>query len=263
VYAFIYPSGFGIATDLTDMAGITLRISGIEAHNSLGIGERLHGPLRRIYRKVKMTNPDIERNLCLRLTFKSMNDTIGEDLLVPSLLVFGINPRHPVMSTDLPTQKERMNVLATANSEMNSIIAESRIQTALQKAIPAASINTVDIGDEVLVYREKADIWEGPYKISALDDKIETLSIKNEAKRFSIHQVKKYIAGNAPSSFPTEIETMLSSISRGEQMKDKFSKSYISEIIKNGDPRIPMFSEAKNKEIQGLLDRGTFEIVEC
>jgi hypothetical protein len=248
--------------NLTDMAGITLRISGIEAHNSLGIGERLHGPLRRIYRKVKMTHPDIERNLCLKLTVKSMNDTVGEDGLVPSLLVFGINPRHPVMSTDLPTQKERMDVLATANSEMNSIIAERRIQTALQKAIPAASLNTFDIGDEVLVYREKTDLWEGPYKISALDDKIVTISIKNEAKRFSIHQVKKYIAGNMPSSFPTEIETMLSSMSRGEPMKDTVSKSYISEIIKDGDPRIPMFAEAKTKEIQGLLDRGTFEIVE-
>jgi hypothetical protein len=160
---------------------------------------------------------------------------------------FGINPRHPVMSTDLPTQKDRMDVLATANLELDSIIAERRIQTALQKAIPAASINTFDIGDEVLVYREKTDLWEGPYKISALDDKIVTISIKNETKRFSIHQVNKYIAGNMPSSFPTEIETMLSSMSRGEQMTDSVSKSYISEIIKDGDPRNPMFAEAKTK----------------
>jgi hypothetical protein len=139
--------------NLTDMACITLRISGIEVHNFLGIGERLHGPLRRMYRKGKMTHPDIERNLCLKLTVKSVNDTIVEDGLVPSLPVFGINPRHPVMGTDLPTQKERLDVLATTNSEMNSIIAERRIQTALQKAIPAASLNTFDIGDEVLVYR--------------------------------------------------------------------------------------------------------------
>jgi hypothetical protein len=74
--------------------------------------------------------------------------------------------------------------------------------------------------------------------------------------------LKKYIAGNMPSFFPTEIETMLSSMSRGEQMKDSVSNSYISEISKDDDPRIPMFAESKTKEIQGLLDRGTFEIVE-
>jgi hypothetical protein len=37
---------------LSDMTSIRLRISGVEAHNSLGIGERLHEPLRRIYKKV-------------------------------------------------------------------------------------------------------------------------------------------------------------------------------------------------------------------
>jgi hypothetical protein len=102
--------------DIAYMTGITLKIFGTEAHNSLGIGERLHSPLRRIYRKVKMTHPDIERTLCLKLTVKSMNDTIGEDGLVPSLLVFRIHPRYPVMCTDIPTQKEQMEVFSTANS---------------------------------------------------------------------------------------------------------------------------------------------------
>jgi hypothetical protein len=37
------------SNELTDLAGISIRVSGIKAHNSLGIGERLHAPLRRIY----------------------------------------------------------------------------------------------------------------------------------------------------------------------------------------------------------------------
>jgi hypothetical protein len=84
-----------------------------------------------------------------------MNDTNGEDGLVQSLLVFGTKPRHTVMRTYVPTQKERMDVLATANLEMNTIVAERRIQTALLKAIPAASLNILDIGDEVLVYIQR------------------------------------------------------------------------------------------------------------
>jgi transposase InsO family protein len=96
---------------LSEMVGISLRISGIEAHNSLGIGERLHEPLRRIYEKVQMDYPHISPRIILKITVKVMNDTIGESGLVPSLLVFGVVPRFPMLSTDLPNQKERMTAI--------------------------------------------------------------------------------------------------------------------------------------------------------
>jgi hypothetical protein len=44
---------------LTEPRGITLRISGVEAHNSLGIGERYHGPLRRLYQKSEHEFPHV------------------------------------------------------------------------------------------------------------------------------------------------------------------------------------------------------------
>jgi transposase InsO family protein len=46
---------------LSNMAGITLRMSGVETQNSLGIGERMHGPLRRIYNKIRMDYPHFFR----------------------------------------------------------------------------------------------------------------------------------------------------------------------------------------------------------
>jgi hypothetical protein len=42
---------------LTESRGITLRTSGVEAHNSLGIGERYHGPLWRVYQKIEHEFP--------------------------------------------------------------------------------------------------------------------------------------------------------------------------------------------------------------
>jgi hypothetical protein len=60
-----------------------------------------------------------------------MNDSIGENGLVPSLLVFGFIPRYPALNTELPKQKVRMEVIAAAQMAMNSIIAERRIATAL------------------------------------------------------------------------------------------------------------------------------------
>jgi hypothetical protein len=115
------------------MTGIRLRISGVEAHNSLGIGEILHEPLPLIYRKVQTDYPHIPPRTVLKLAVKAMNDTVGENGLVPSLLVFGVTPRYPALRTDLPNQKERMGVISTAQKEIKTIIAERRITTALEQ----------------------------------------------------------------------------------------------------------------------------------
>ena len=113
--------------ELASNMGIQLRFSVVTAHNALGIGERLHDPLRRIFRKLRHDNPLTSKQTLLKLAVKAMNDTIGENGLVPSRLVFGITPRFPIISSDLPTQKERMDILRSAQMEMNAIIAERRI----------------------------------------------------------------------------------------------------------------------------------------
>ena len=108
--------------DLTDVSGIEIRISGVEAHHSLGIGGRLHAPLRRIYRKIKTDFPQISPGILLKLAVKAMNDTSGENGLVPSLFVFAIIPRFPIISSHIPTHHERMKALSEAQMEMNAVI---------------------------------------------------------------------------------------------------------------------------------------------
>lgn len=68
-----------------------------------------------------------------------MNDRINENGLVPSRLVLGMFPRFPILNTDLPTQKDRINVIKAAQAEMNSIVAERRLLTALTRDIPPAA----------------------------------------------------------------------------------------------------------------------------
>jgi hypothetical protein len=77
---------------LTESKGIKLRISGVESHSSLGIGERYHAPLRRVYQKMEHDFAHFCPSLLLRIATKAINDTIGEHGLVPSLLVFGVFP---------------------------------------------------------------------------------------------------------------------------------------------------------------------------
>lgn len=86
---------------LTDETGISLQMSGVENHHSLGKGERYHAPLRRIYLKIRSEAPTIPHEFAIRLAVKSMNDTMGPEGLVPSLLVFGITPRFPSTNSQL------------------------------------------------------------------------------------------------------------------------------------------------------------------
>lgn len=67
--------------------------SGIEAHSSLGVGEWFHQPLRNAFRKAKLTmvthEPD---STVLAMFIKAMNDTLGPEGLVSSVLVLGTLP---------------------------------------------------------------------------------------------------------------------------------------------------------------------------
>lgn len=40
--------------NITDILGIELRLSGFRAHSSIGIGDKVHDPLRRINKKAKL-----------------------------------------------------------------------------------------------------------------------------------------------------------------------------------------------------------------
>jgi transposase InsO family protein len=140
---------------LTESRGITLRISGVEAHNSLGIGERYHGSLRRLYQKIEHEFPHVGPALLLRIAVKAINDTMGTNGLVPPLLVFDVVPRFSPMSIDLPKQGDRIAAVAAAQMEMSAIVSENRVNAALTHDVPSSVDRTYEVGEEVLVFREK------------------------------------------------------------------------------------------------------------
>lgn len=124
---------------ITEAAGIFLHLSGVESHNSIGLGERYHAPLRRIFKKVRYDAPKFNPHLALRLAQNVMNDTVGAKGIVPSLSVFGIVPRFPAAGASLPTHRERMTTIESARREMEVVTAELRIRQALLSRVPPAS----------------------------------------------------------------------------------------------------------------------------
>ena len=100
--------------ELTRKNGIESQLSGIQSHNAIGPGERYHQPLRRIFNCIVEDAPNIDHHLALQLAIKSMNDTMGPDGNVPSLLGFGFLPRFPPIPPNLPGHEDRMRAMAIA-----------------------------------------------------------------------------------------------------------------------------------------------------
>jgi hypothetical protein len=65
-----------------------VKIVPVEAHNSVGIVERYHGPVRRAYQIITAEVRDIGKDMALQMAFKAINDSAGPDGLIPALLVY-------------------------------------------------------------------------------------------------------------------------------------------------------------------------------
>ena len=169
--------------------GIELTSYGVESHKFLGVGERYHHPLRRVFKFLRSRHPNMDPEVLLRYTFKGINDPMGLEGLVPSLLVFGVVRTFPSVHTNLPAQKERLAALDTARNEMETIAAELRIQLALRSKLRPATKYLVEPGDLVLVYLEKTKRYEGSFTVTTVRDKEVHLKMKGVEKHFNISQI--------------------------------------------------------------------------
>jgi hypothetical protein len=203
--------------------------------------------------------------MALKLATKGINDTNGENGLVPSLLTFGVIPRFPILNTDLPVQRERMDALASAQREMQTIVAERRIQQALLSNVTQSADRSYEIGDEIPVYREASNRYEGPYEISNVDGKIVTIIDANSVygkSSFNVQQAKHYHRGIPANDEAEVLYQMLRPFRSTEGMESAPSLSiHVTEVVHPGDPREKDFWTAKRKEIDDLIKRGTWKVI--
>ncbi len=64
----------------------------IKAHNSVRIVKRYYGPFCHIYHIIIIKLFDISKDMALQMAFKAINNFIGFDGLIPTLLVFKAYP---------------------------------------------------------------------------------------------------------------------------------------------------------------------------
>ena len=237
--------------------GVDLQFSGIESHNAIGQGERYHHTLRRIFNIVTKEHPSISDKHILRLSIKAINDTIGPNGLVPSLLVFGVLPSLPSPNSRSSEQQERFQALRAAKAEMETIIAESRIRRALHSKLPPATRYLIKPGDHVRVYRETSKRWEGPFTVTKTTPKIISVTDGTKVRQFNISSVLPV----APETNDADLKYDMQMIGKDEAAY--VYPIYVTEVLKKSDARYKnkKSEDAIQLEITGLLNRKAFAFV--
>lgn len=165
--------------------GITVKNVSVEAHHSIGQVERYHGPLRRIYEIITSEIPGIDPELGLQMAFKAINDSVGPNGLIPTLLVFGAYPRMTEMDAPSPTITQRAMAMRKAMDEVKKHTASRQVRDALNTRNGPSTISVRDLplNSEVLVFREgvgnKTGSWKGPYKLLGLEEETAILELSN------------------------------------------------------------------------------------
>ena len=69
--------------------GIIQKPTPTKSHNSLGAREQYYAPLRKIYKKIRIEHPDLDKEVALNVANHRINVTADSEGLIPSLLVSG------------------------------------------------------------------------------------------------------------------------------------------------------------------------------
>ncbi|RKF60459.1 hypothetical protein OnM2_050063, partial [Erysiphe neolycopersici] len=180
---------------------ISVKTVPVEAHNSIGIVERYHEPIRRAYLIIRQELPNISKQASLRMAFKAINDTAGPRGLVSTLLVLGSYCR--ISGSDAPAMsvEQRANAYKRAMEEVRRLRADRQIRDALntRNGPIISTIKSLPLQSKVLVLREgnlgKKALWKGSYTLLGIDGNTCLVQLHDDNERpteFRITSVKPY-----------------------------------------------------------------------
>lgn len=139
----------------TSMMHISTKAVPVECPNAMSLVERYHVPVRRAYRIIRDESPSITLEECLQMAIKSINDSIGPDGLVLTLLVYGCLPLLSLpLDKPSPGSFERAVALKSATNAMSKYFSKSQISAALRtrNGLDVTDIHSAPLGCKFLVY---------------------------------------------------------------------------------------------------------------
>lgn len=87
------PNFGGLFVNIGSMSNYNVGKADVEAHSNLGLDERYHHLLRQTFQNIILEHPQTDSKVALAAPVKAMNDTLGPEGLVPSVLVFEEFPK--------------------------------------------------------------------------------------------------------------------------------------------------------------------------
>lgn len=154
----------------------------------MGLIERYHGPLRRAFEIISEELKDIplSKDIKLQMAVKSVDDSVGPNDLIPTLLVFGAFPR--LSQNDAPSLSTMKRATATkaAMNELSKLKATRQIKDALNQrnGLQIYQIHDAPIGSDVLVWRVHLKKLTGPYKLLCVNGETCTVKLPNSPQEF-------------------------------------------------------------------------------
>lgn len=140
---------------------------------------------------------------------------------------------------------------------MASISARLRVSSALRAKLPPASRYDVNPGDAVFVYKEAEKRWKGPFRVVKVADKQVYVDRNGVEAHYSLDHVLPERAVDG--------EGLIRQIHVGFASLTSLPppQVFLTEVLHPRDSRgrSSQFEEAKLKEIEGLVKRGTYEVV--
>jgi hypothetical protein len=133
------------------------------------------------------------------MAVKAVNNTVGPDGIVPTLLVFRAYPRMTDMDPPSPSIIQRAQAIHAATKELQRLYAEHQVSDALAMRNGPNTQPTLDllIDSDVRIWHKK-DGWQGPYKLIATNGETCTINMPHGPANFCSMVVKPYYTEKAP-----------------------------------------------------------------
>ncbi len=195
--------------------GIIIKNTPVEAHHFISIVECYHGPLRRVYSIITIEIPGIEPKLAFQMFFKAINDLVGPNRLVLTLLVFGAYPRMSELDAPFASITQYATAMKKAMKEVRKCTASRQVNNTLntRNGSLTAAVHGLPINSPVLVYRKRnvsqLGEWKGPYNLLNIQGKSVIIELPHGPTKFRSISIKLYFIDNqrpVPDSLaPTQV----------------------------------------------------------
>lgn len=248
-----------------DMLHISTKAIPVEAAHSMSIVERYHSPLRRAVTIIRQEAPNIDEDSLLQMAVKCVNDSVGPEGIVPTLLVFGALPRVG-LPNDPPTPStlKRAIALRKATEAMSRHFAKRQVRDAFatRNGPDVSDIHATPIGHPVLVYRPEKDRWEGSFSLLAIrgEDVVVLLPPPSGPTKFRSTVVKPFLTALANSDATGDPgSTPPVNGSRVTQTSQKASPppttTFTARLVSTD------FTASRTAEFNGLIANSVFTLV--